>query len=745
MELRLPICGLAATVLAATVAVSIAVPAQAYADQGAPIDEIDAAGPPPSAAPEVLQRCLFSSWASNGAVVAESCLVDGSGQVRSATEYRDFNAQGYPAWAYHYDFGELVGMEEYVYDEWGRLASVDSIAPDGTYQFNTQFLYYDPAMPDEFPDGVDVMSTVMSWDTFEQVGGGAFYCFDEWDRLIAYIAHDADGVVSYKELFQYDSDGPQGVLVAQSNYYAQDAFAGRTEYFHDETGRLVSSLSFDADGNLSAMGSYRYDESGRLLALDTYAPDDTLELSHTFGWAAPEQLVGQPAPEEVGSRIVGATAADGGAAAGTESAPTEIVQDGALAYVENGIELTCAGGNAVVTLPASWDSRFVATAGFTGDGHPVCTVSAAHEGVGTLFEVMLVPQVDEVWPNYRIVGETSAGIVVVLMPTDLQCDPDVPGALEEYESLAADVQDVVANMRLTDGSVPDAAATDGVAFGDAWLGDGTYYFALSMDGEPGCVAQVDITRYEGTQRGCPYGTFACTFFHGDGTPVGTYGTTGTFSQRLDLGILYINSDDVHFSSVDGWSFYWQRTPDGYEYAGEPTMTSKVVRTYEEAVQTGVAPGSGDDPAYAGITYWRGLELQEGTCWVVGDVYLRFSDVSATGCTAEWVSLADASINGQQVGRQRCAFSYYRYGNDPTQGVYLVIDGLQFQWADHVQGDWVESHALSFVLVEPDYTLSDYPDLDLVSVPGLRTEADLKAWVMTGCDEGIWAPLQDAVA
>lgn len=352
-----------------------------------------------------------------GLVCAELVRVDAQGVVQNALVFGDFNDAGYPSVGYRYGASGLEAVESYSYDAQGQLLAVETRDATGSALALTKF---------DYSDGTAV---ALDCDpvTGAPLGGRT-------DRPLT-----DDGLPKWAHALKAD-----GTLDQKTTY----------GYAADESGRRAQVTVQDGEDPLSGyVGRYLYRGDGLLDQISLTSCMNEPMGAALVGWVDPSMLGGDPAVQAPGVYALGYAAAPGETVAPeTAAAPSDLLSPNpAVQPGQDGtIEVPLEGIGAVVTLPSSWEGRYEVTCGWSDNDTQYYAFTGTHEGVGGLFSVGAYQGDYTYLPSYEVVGENEHGTIVVVLPTGMNVDGNVPGAVDELLSLNHDTASFVKdNVRLT--------------------------------------------------------------------------------------------------------------------------------------------------------------------------------------------------------------------------------------------------------------------------------------------------------
>jgi hypothetical protein len=132
--------------------------------------------------------------------------------------------------------------------------------------------------------------------------------------------------------------------------------------------------------------------------------------------------------------------------------------DGGTDEGERGAEflVDCLGGRITITLPGSWYEHFLIEEGEMGFSVYNKENHDANSGMGFLFSVTLSGHQSEEefesvgYPDARIVGTWPGGLIVAMLPTDVQFDSNNDALTNIYMSMSADVDGVLDTVTLNE-------------------------------------------------------------------------------------------------------------------------------------------------------------------------------------------------------------------------------------------------------------------------------------------------------
>lgn len=186
------------------------------------------------------------------------------------------------------------------YDEQGKTLKEESYAPDGSLEDKVENKY------DENGDLIEYVNTIQgevaahkSWEYedgkiikefihyIDESKDAIIYSYDQEGRLKSKESFDEDGELEQKTAYEYEGnrvreittddtgevaeeveskiDGEKTLLRAQKDHFTGEGSAIKNEY--DEKGRIVSTLSYDTNGELVEKVERIYDENDRVVRL----------------------------------------------------------------------------------------------------------------------------------------------------------------------------------------------------------------------------------------------------------------------------------------------------------------------------------------------------------------------------------------------------------------------------------------------------------------------------------------------
>ncbi len=99
-------------------------------------------------------------------------------------------------------------------------------------------------------------------------------------------------------------------------------------------------------------------------------------------------------------------------------------------------------------FPGDWEER-VHIYQENGAYHFICSAAASENYMGVLFTIVCMQRGVEVEaPDYKVLGENTAGVYVALFPTDVQFDPDDGNAAREYTEMSHYTEEILSTFQV---------------------------------------------------------------------------------------------------------------------------------------------------------------------------------------------------------------------------------------------------------------------------------------------------------
>ncbi len=114
-------------------------------------------------------------------------------------------------------------------------------------------------------------------------------------------------------------------------------------------------------------------------------------------------------------------------------------KDGATEWITDGYSLM---------IPGNWEER-VHIYQTDGADNFICSAAASENYMGVLFTIVHMQRGAQIEaPNYEVLGENTAGMYIVVFPSDVQVDPDDGYAAREYTDLGNYTEEVLSTFQM---------------------------------------------------------------------------------------------------------------------------------------------------------------------------------------------------------------------------------------------------------------------------------------------------------
>lgn len=196
----------------------------------------------------------------------------------------------------------------YTYDNNDRLMSVESSETDLSFEYEEKGSKY-VGTSNVYKDDDDSYYMIVKYNRANQLVLQETYCNDRIQTSIKYSYHpngeisqyistynegdyyvetfnengqatlvesyDADGTLTYKQVFEYD-----GNRIIGAKYYNKNGELAQSEVLDDKNDSRVKTILYDEENEISGYSEYVYDEHDHLVEKKMYDKDNTL-IQHT--------------------------------------------------------------------------------------------------------------------------------------------------------------------------------------------------------------------------------------------------------------------------------------------------------------------------------------------------------------------------------------------------------------------------------------------------------------------------------